>query len=102
MTSYFRCIICDFCTLLYKVTSKSTGKNFVTNVSSSVSNRRVGRNKRAGEKIIKKTLNVQDKINVQGENLDGQTFANFKKVQIHVSKSVPNKTHHIGIIMSTF
>ena len=33
---------------------------------SSVPNRRVGRNKRAGGKILKKTLNVQDIIDVQG------------------------------------
>ena len=30
-------------------------------------NRCVGRNKRTGGKILKKTLNVQDVINVQGE-----------------------------------
>ena len=35
---------------------------------SSVPNRRVGQNKRAGGKILKKTLNVQDGIDVQGEN----------------------------------
>ena len=33
---------------------------------SSVPNRRVGRNKRAGGKILKKTLNVEDIIDVQG------------------------------------
>ena len=32
----------------------------------SVPNRIVGRNKRAGGKILKKTLNVQDRIDVQG------------------------------------
>ena len=35
---------------------------------SSVPNRRAGRNKRAGGKILKKTLNVQDRIDLQGEN----------------------------------
>ena len=35
---------------------------------SSVPNRRVVRNKRAGGKILKKTLNVQARIDVQGEN----------------------------------
>ena len=35
---------------------------------SSVPNRRIGRNKRAGGKILKETLNVQDRIDVQGEN----------------------------------
>ena len=35
---------------------------------SSVPNRRAVRNKRAGGKILKKTLNVQDRIDVQGEN----------------------------------
>ena len=35
---------------------------------SSVPNRRAGRNKHAGGKILKKTLNVQDRIDVQGEN----------------------------------
>ena len=39
----------------------------VTNYSS-VLNRRAGRNKRADRKILKKTLNVQDRIDVQGEN----------------------------------
>ena len=34
---------------------------------SSVPNRHVGRNKRAGGKILRKTLNVQDRIDVQGE-----------------------------------
>ena len=33
---------------------------------SSVPNRRAVRNKRAGGKILKKTLNVQDRIDVQG------------------------------------
>ena len=33
---------------------------------SSVPNRRAGRNKPAGGKILKKTLNVQDRIDVQG------------------------------------
>ena len=33
---------------------------------SSVPNRRIGPNKRAGGKILKKTLNVQDRIDVQG------------------------------------
>ena len=33
---------------------------------SSVPNRRAGQNKRAGGKILKKTLNVQDIIDVQG------------------------------------
>ena len=33
---------------------------------SSVPNRRIGPNKRAGGKIHKKTLNVQDRIDVQG------------------------------------
>ena len=33
---------------------------------SSVPNRRAGPNKRAGGKILKKTLNVQVRINVQG------------------------------------
>ena len=64
---------------------------------SSVPNRRVGRNKRAGGKILKKTLNVQDiidvqggncfyktlnvqdEINLQGENLEGQTFTYCKR-----------------------
>ena len=35
---------------------------------SSVPNRRAGRNKRAGRKILKKKLNVEDRIDVQGEN----------------------------------
>ena len=35
---------------------------------SSVPNRRAVRSKRAGGKILKKTLNVQDRIDVQGEN----------------------------------
>ena len=35
---------------------------------SSVPNRRAVRNKRTGGKILKKTLNVQDRIDVQGEN----------------------------------
>ena len=34
---------------------------------SSVPNRRAVRNKRAGGKILKKILNVQDRIDVQGE-----------------------------------
>ena len=40
----------------------------VANAYSSVPNRRVGRNKRAGGKILRKTLNVQDGIDVQGEH----------------------------------
>ena len=35
---------------------------------SSVQNRCAGQNKRAGGKILKKTLNVQDRIEVQGGN----------------------------------
>ena len=35
---------------------------------SSVPNRRAGRNKRAGGKILKKTLNVQGRLDVQEEN----------------------------------
>ena len=35
---------------------------------SSVPNRRAGRNERAGGKILKKTLNMQDRIDMQGEN----------------------------------
>ena len=35
---------------------------------SSVLNRRAGQNKRAGGKIVKKTLNVQDRIDAQGGN----------------------------------
>ena len=37
-------------------------------INKSVPNRLAGRNKRAGGKILKKTLNVQDRIDVQGEN----------------------------------
>ena len=41
---------------------------------SSVPNRRVGRNKRAGGKILKKTLNVQDIIDVQGGKFSLKTL----------------------------
>ena len=46
---------------LCKMMSKAKSFNY-----SSVPNRRVGRNKRAGGKILKKTLNVQDIIDMQG------------------------------------
>ena len=39
---------------------------FQRKVYSSVLNRRVGRNKRAGGKIFKKTLNMQGKIDLKG------------------------------------
>ena len=35
---------------------------------SSVQNRRAGQNKRAGGKILKKALNILDRIEVQGGN----------------------------------
>ena len=35
---------------------------------SSLPNRRAGQNKHAGGKILKKTLNMQDRIDVQGGN----------------------------------
>ena len=41
---------------------------------SSVPNRRAVRNKRAGGKILKKTLNVQDRIDVQGENFSAKSI----------------------------
>ena len=41
---------------------------------SSVPNRRIGPNKRAGGKILKKTLNVQDRIDVQGEKISGKSI----------------------------
>ena len=43
-------------------------------VYSSVPNRRAVRNKRAGGKILKKTLNVQDRIDVQGENFSAKSI----------------------------
>ena len=49
----------------YNITGKETIKE-PQSTYSSVPNRRVGRNKRAGGNILKKTLNVQDIINVQG------------------------------------
>ena len=40
----------------------------------SVPNRRAVRNKRAGGKIHKKTLNVQDRIDVQGGKFPGKSI----------------------------
>jgi hypothetical protein len=51
---------------------------------SSVPNRRAGQNKRAGGKILKKTLNVQDRIDVQGENfwkINKRAGGNFLEYQ---------------------
>ena len=43
-------------------------------IYSSVPNRRAVRNKRAGGKILKKTLNVQDRIEVQGEKFSAKSI----------------------------
>ena len=54
---------------------KSTkGRNKSVWAYSSVPNRRAVRNKRAGGKILKKTLNVQDRIEVQGGKLSGKSI----------------------------
>ena len=42
-------------------------RKYLQNTYSSVPNRRAGPNKRAGGKILPKTLNVQVRIDVQGE-----------------------------------
>ena len=43
-------------------------------INKSVPNRLAGRNKRAGGKILKKTLNVQDRIDVQGGKFSGKSI----------------------------
>ena len=58
---------------------RAGGKIFFKNI------KRAGRNKRAGGKFRRPDI-----------------YKLQKKGQIHVSKSVPNKIHHIEIIMSTF
>ena len=52
-------------TLLYKVPSKSTGKNFVTNIYSHLFNNRGGWNKRGGGAKVAKSINVEVGITVE-------------------------------------
>ena len=47
-------------------------------------NRRAGRNKHAGRKILKKTLNVQARIDMQGTCAGGILFSKSIKVQIKI------------------
>ena len=70
---------------------------------SSVPNRRVGRNKRAGGNILKKNIKRAGRNKRAGGKLRRPDIYKLqKKGQIHVSICVPNKKHHLELIMSTF
>ena len=64
--------------------------------------KRAGHNRRAGGKIFLKNIKRAGRNKRAGGKFRRPDIYKLQKRQIHVSKSVPNKTHHLEIIMSTF
>ena len=62
--------------MFYSQAKEKGEKTTIKSIYFSAPNRHVGRNKRAGGKILKKTLNVQDRIDVQDrKDVQGGNFS---------------------------